>query len=366
MEAEKGRLCLQSKDVDCINCSADSLNCETLGNLPKKQKVFHSYETPDRKLITGTSSHQNSGSLVQANSYSLSELLTGQSEETLKLLRQLRILLKYRSMCHENDEAPDNLLILNPKNDDKGQSVSNAMNKDKAFLKVHYLKGYFLLNYMAESFGENQFIALLQKFVLKYHGQLITSEDFIDFVYSSFSNSIKETKTELSAKWLNDSSMNAIPELNTTDNYLINLSEKHKNVLISSKAKMPHKLKCLCSLKYPEQIQLLFELLLEHKGRLNRSLMTTLYEYYEIEKRNCEVQHSWCELIIKHHYKPGLDFVRAFLNREFAMGVYIYGELIISPYKLWNKLALEVFDEVKDVLDTNTRSYIREMIRPDI
>ncbi|TKS78544.1 Aminopeptidase O [Collichthys lucidus] len=55
-------------------------------------------------------------------------------------------------------------------------TVKHALNPDKAFMQVHYLKGYFLLRFLASQVGEQQFIDFFRLFVKKYHGQLILSQ----------------------------------------------------------------------------------------------------------------------------------------------------------------------------------------------
>ncbi|KAJ3604061.1 hypothetical protein NHX12_028802, partial [Muraenolepis orangiensis] len=54
--------------------------------------------------------------------------------------------------------------------------VKHALNPDKTFMQVHYLKGYFLLTFLASEVGEREFVRFFRRFVLKYHGQLILSQ----------------------------------------------------------------------------------------------------------------------------------------------------------------------------------------------
>ncbi|VCX39249.1 unnamed protein product, partial [Gulo gulo] len=49
-------------------------------------------------------------------------------------------------------------------------------------MQVHYLKGYFLLRFLAQRLGDETYFAFLRKFVHTFHGQLILSQDFLQLL----------------------------------------------------------------------------------------------------------------------------------------------------------------------------------------
>ncbi|MEQ2265598.1 hypothetical protein XENORESO_009705 [Xenotaenia resolanae] len=64
--------------------------------------------------------------------------------------------------------------------------VKHALNPDKTFMQVHYLKGYFLLRFLASEVGDQQLIDFFRVFVKKYHGQLVLSQDFLQMFLITF------------------------------------------------------------------------------------------------------------------------------------------------------------------------------------
>ncbi|KTG40806.1 hypothetical protein cypCar_00001936, partial [Cyprinus carpio] len=64
--------------------------------------------------------------------------------------------------------------------------VKHALNPEKPFMQVHYLKGYFLLKFLADQVGEEKFLDFFKVFVGKFHGQLILSQDFLQTLLDTF------------------------------------------------------------------------------------------------------------------------------------------------------------------------------------
>uniref|UniRef100_A0A3B4FRA0 Aminopeptidase O (putative) n=1 Tax=Pundamilia nyererei TaxID=303518 RepID=A0A3B4FRA0_9CICH len=95
----------------------------------------------------------------------------------------LKALLRWRRLSDELQNSKEELQILRPNMEKTGQvsesgssTVKHALNPEKPFMQVHYLKGYFLLKFLASQVGEQQFIEFFQLFVKKYHGHLILSQ----------------------------------------------------------------------------------------------------------------------------------------------------------------------------------------------
>ncbi|KAK7934281.1 hypothetical protein WMY93_005177 [Mugilogobius chulae] len=105
----------------------------------------------------------------------------------------LKALLRWRRLSDELQNSQEQLQILRPNLDRTGAvsesesfTVKHALNPDKRFMQVHYLKGFFLLRFLASQIGEQQFIDFFGIFVKKYHGQLILSQDFLKMVLFTF------------------------------------------------------------------------------------------------------------------------------------------------------------------------------------
>ncbi|MGH0188294.1 UNVERIFIED_CONTAM: hypothetical protein FKN15_028842 [Acipenser sinensis] len=64
--------------------------------------------------------------------------------------------------------------------------VKHGLNPSKIFMQVHYLKGYFLLRFLASKIGEEPYLKFFRLFVQKTHGQLILSQDFLQMLLEKF------------------------------------------------------------------------------------------------------------------------------------------------------------------------------------
>ncbi|XP_072619823.1 aminopeptidase O isoform X16 [Vulpes vulpes] len=162
---------------------------------------------------------------------------------------------------------------------DSGSSViKHGLNPEKVFMQVHYLKGYFLLRFLAQRLGDDTYFAFLRKFVHTFHGQLILSQDFLQMLLE---NIPEEKRLDLSVEnifrdWLESS---GIPQL------------------------------------LPDQLVLLLEHLLEQKT-LNPRTLQSLERTYQLSQQDAEVRHRWCELIVKHKYTKAYKDVERFLQED--------------------------------------------------
>uniref|UniRef100_A0A672ZPD6 Aminopeptidase O (putative) n=1 Tax=Sphaeramia orbicularis TaxID=375764 RepID=A0A672ZPD6_9TELE len=177
----------------------------------------------------------------------------------------LKALLRWRRLSDELQNSEQELQILRPNMESTGQvsesgssMVKHALNPDKTFMQVHYLKGYFLLRFLASQVGEQQFINFFRLFVKKYHGQLILSQ----------------------------------------------VSQQRKDL----------------------------------------------------------VRHRWCELVVKHGYTQAYRDVEHFLVHNQAMGVYLYGELMVQEDAEQQALARRCLSLVQEEMDQSARRVVEEMI----
>uniref|UniRef100_A0A8C2ZU30 Aminopeptidase O (putative) n=1 Tax=Cyclopterus lumpus TaxID=8103 RepID=A0A8C2ZU30_CYCLU len=182
----------------------------------------------------------------------------------------LKALLRWRRLSDELQNSEEALQILRPNMENTGQvsasgssTVKHALNPDKTFMQVHYLKGYFLLRFLASQVGEKQFIDFFRVFVKKYHGQLILS-----------------------------------------------------------------------------QVRLV----------------------YIVLRFVFQVKHRWCELVIKHAYAGAYGDVEHFLVHDQAMGVYLYGELMVQEDPEQQALARRCLSLVQEEIDQSARRVVEEMV----
>ncbi|XP_030047827.1 aminopeptidase O [Microcaecilia unicolor] len=111
----------------------------------------------------------------------------------------------------------------------------------------------------------------------------------------------------------------------------------------------------------PDQLVLLLETLLEEKTLRPRTLLR-LEKTYHLREQDAEVQHRWCELIVKHKYSAAYRDVEQFLQDHQAMGVYLYGELMVNKDATQQQLARRSFAKIQEQMDIPTAKVVREML----
>ncbi|ELK06678.1 Aminopeptidase O [Pteropus alecto] len=121
----------------------------------------------------------------------------------------------------------------------------------------------------------------------------------------------------------------------------------------------------------PDQLVLLLEHLLEQKT-LNPRTLRSLERTYHLPQQDAEVRHRWCELIVKHKYTKAYKNVERFLQEDQtlypprsspqAMGVYLYGELMVSEDARQQQLARSCFELTKEQMDRCSAQVVAEML----
>uniref|UniRef100_A0A8C9XAD2 Aminopeptidase O n=1 Tax=Sander lucioperca TaxID=283035 RepID=A0A8C9XAD2_SANLU len=293
----------------------------------------------------------------------------------------LKALLRWRRLSDELQNSEEALQILRPNMENTGQAsesgsstVKHALNPDKTFMQVHYLKGYFLLRFLASQVGEQQFIDFFRLFVKKYHGQLILSQDFLRMLLITFPSMERKGLT-LSAiyadwldrpgipKWLYErsavwSQTRLVEEVKAEVVKWILLSQSHQGKGRKRKRIEP-------KVNYKEvmsdQLVMLLELLLEEE-ELSTATVRALQRTYNLQNQDAEVQHRWCELVVKHAYTRAYRDVEHFLVHDQAMGVYLYGELMVQEDPEQQALARRCLSLVTEQMDQSARRVVEEMV----
>ncbi|XP_027734951.1 aminopeptidase O isoform X4 [Empidonax traillii] len=251
--------------------------------------------------------------------------------DEVKGQQELRALLRWRRLRDEVQNSEEELQVLRPNKESTGELsesgasvVKYGLKAEKIFMQVHYLKGYFLLRSLARTIGEASYLASLQKFVRKFHGQLVLSQDFLGMLLEDIPKQKKSglTVESIFQNWLDTS---GIPKL------------------------------------LPDQLVLLLESLLEEKTLCPRTLQC-LERTYQLREQDAEVRHRWCELVIKHKYVPGYADVERFLREDQAMGVYLYGELMVNEDAKQQELARKCFASAQEHMDASSAKVVAEML----
>uniref|UniRef100_A0AC11DZ60 Uncharacterized protein n=1 Tax=Ovis aries TaxID=9940 RepID=A0AC11DZ60_SHEEP len=111
----------------------------------------------------------------------------------------------------------------------------------------------------------------------------------------------------------------------------------------------------------PDQLVLLLEHLLEQKTVTPRTLQS-LERTYHLSEQDAEVRHRWCELIVKHKYTKAYRDVERFLQEDQAMGIYLYGELMLSEDPRQQHLARRCFELSREQMDRSSAAVVAEML----
>uniref|UniRef100_A0A8B9ER22 Aminopeptidase O (putative) n=1 Tax=Anser cygnoides TaxID=8845 RepID=A0A8B9ER22_ANSCY len=111
------------------------------------------------------------------------------SHDEEKAQQELKALLRWRRLRDEVQNSEEELQVLRPNKESTGEVsesgasiVKHGLKAEKIFMQVHYLKGYFLLRSLARRIGGASYLASLRKFVYKFHGQLVLSQDFLSML----------------------------------------------------------------------------------------------------------------------------------------------------------------------------------------
>eukprot|EP00079_Xenopus_tropicalis_P031154 XP_017944925.1 PREDICTED: aminopeptidase O isoform X3 [Xenopus tropicalis] len=252
-------------------------------------------------------------------------------QEEARDQQKLKALLRWRRLTDELKDSQEELQILRPHGENTGKVnesgasvVRHGLNAEKTFMQVHYLKGYFLLRSLANTTGQDAYFAFLRQFVNTCHGQLILSKDFLHMLFES------------------------VPELNRQHLCVQAIYE----IWLDTPG-IPQIL--------PEQLVLLLDLLLEERPLLPRTLRC-LENTYRLRNQDAEVRHRWCELVVKHKYTVAYKDVEKFLHEDQAMGVYLYGELMVNEDARQQEIARRCFAAVRDEMDISCVKVVGEML----
>ncbi|XP_040476089.1 aminopeptidase O isoform X2 [Ursus maritimus] len=291
--------------------------------------------------------------------------------------QELKACLRWCRLQDEVRNSPEEMQVLRPNKEktghvsDSGSSViKHGLNPEKVFMQVHYLKGYFLLRFLAQRLGDDTYFAFLRKFVHTFHGQLILSQDFLQMLLE---NIPEEKRLELSVEnifrdWLESSGIpqplqrerQAGAECGLARQVSVEV-EKWIRVNRRPRKRKRREAEEVFEKLLPDQLVLLLEHLLEQKT-LNPRTLQSLERTYHLPQQDAEVRHRWCELIVKHKYTKAYKDVERFLQEDQAMGVYLYGELMLSEDARQQQVARRCFELTRERMDRSSAEVVAEML----
>ncbi|XP_046561579.1 aminopeptidase O-like [Haliotis rubra] len=295
---------------------------------------------------------------------------------------ELRVLLKQKTLLAEVENTEQDLQMLRPNKGEQllaateeVQYVKNGMNPDKAFMQVHYLKGFFLLRHLQNKVGLTEFLIFLRHYVDQFHAKLVTSKDFFQF----FINEFPELRTEglseqqLTAEWLDCPHLpQDVSEYCPSQENILYRAVKTQVALVESHCQgMAH---CHRKKKQkvspteltlqkldPDQLVLFLENLLQ-LNLISGNVLDLVHRIYLLSSANPDVRHRWCELVIKHRHASGFGDVKTFLLNDQAMGVYLYGEMMLSKCKKLKELAYHCFNLVRQDMPEGAHKTVHAML----
>ncbi|XP_052095484.1 aminopeptidase O-like isoform X1 [Mytilus californianus] len=289
--------------------------------------------------------------------------------------KQLRMYLKYKTLQNELLTTSADLQTLRPNKDNTGATINfvkDGMNPDKRFLQVHYLKGYFLLCYLESFVGLDKFLRMLHSYVITFYKELVSSKDVISFIFNVLpelrDNGLTEEK--VLADWLDKPGMPEALKVYGLSEGNVQLQQVKKQVSLlrmsyptegSRKRKRKLNMKPKLEDLAPLQLVLFLEILLEDE-KIPANQLVNIRTRYHMMSQNADVQHRWCELVIKHKVQKFYQDLREFLLNHQAMGVYLYGEMVLSGCKQQKKLAEECFNTLKDHMEPDPYSTVKSMV----
>ncbi|XP_032696437.1 aminopeptidase O isoform X1 [Lontra canadensis] len=291
--------------------------------------------------------------------------------------QELKACLRWLRLQDEVRNSPQEMQVLRPNKEktghvsDSGSSViKHGLNPEKVFMQVHYIKGYFLLRFLAQRLGDETYFASLRKFVHTFHGQLILSQDFLQLLLE---NIPEEKRLELSVEnifrdWLESSGIPQPLQRERQAGAECGLArqvsaevEKWIRVNRRPRKRKRREAEEVFEKLLPDQLVLLLEHLLEQKTLTARTLHS-LEKTYHLPQQDAEVRHRWCELIVKHKYTKAYKDVERFLQEDQAMGVYLYGELMLGEDARQQQVARRCFELTKEQMDRSSAEVVAEMV----
>lgn len=302
----------------------------------------------------------------------------------VKKEQALKICLRFILLQNElkNTDSELHLMSRGAKDQD-AQAAKHGLVPVKQFMKVHYYKGYLLLWHLTFLVGKENFLKFMKEYIWRYHGQLVSSEIFLNNFCQEFKEILKVDNVAtwtvaVEKDWLTSSKLplpfgtlnlitakpaqlREVPLFKYALTYLDKIKLLFRNLKLK-KASLDE-LEGLSS----TELLILLELVLSQADHID--VVRTCYQQFvnstiflQTGSQNPEIIHRWCELIILCKDEARLPVVQQFLERNIAMGVYLYGELIITEQPAFQQLARNIYHKLEAIYDTATTKVLKDML----
>ncbi|XP_037981345.1 aminopeptidase O isoform X3 [Motacilla alba alba] len=266
------------------------------------------------------------------------------SHDEIKGQQELKALLRWRRLRDEVQNSEEELQVLRPKKESTGEVsesgasvVKYGLKAEKIFMQVHYLK---------------DFLSMLLEDIPKQKQSGLTVESiFQNWLDTS---GIPKPLLEEGETWKECQLVQQVT------GEVTKWIQTNRRIRKSSKKKMKQD-EVVFQQLLPDQLVLLLEFLLEEKTLCPR-ILQCLERTYQLREQDAEVRHRWCELVIKHKYEPGYGDIERFLREDQAMGVYLYGELMVNEDAKQQELARKCFAAAQEHMDASSAKVVAEML----
>ncbi|XP_062456320.1 aminopeptidase O isoform X3 [Rhea pennata] len=266
------------------------------------------------------------------------------SRDEVKGQQELKALLRWRRLRDEVQNSEEELQVLRPNKENTGEVsdsgasvVKHGLKAEKIFMQVHYLKDFLYM--LLEDIPEQ-----------KESGLTIESifQNWLD------TSGIPKPLLEEGETWKECQLVQQV------SGEVAKWIQTNQRIRKSGKRKRKQG-EVIFQKLLPDQLVLLLESLLEEKTLCPRTLQC-LEKTYELHEQDAEVRHRWCELVVKHKYIPGYGDVEKFLREDQAMGVYLYGELMVNEDAKQQELAYKCFAAAREHMDVSSAKVVAEML----
>ena len=218
--------------------------------------------------------------------------------------------------------------------------------------------------------SSDAFFSMLRHYIHGlYHGSLVHSTEFLSLYFKTFPE-LRSSQEEVCHRWLNDDGMckemrdKFHPDNLASSNplYAQFLEELGKWRAFDAGKTVQSFENGLTT----EQLVLILEKLCGGK-KLKSKTLKRLGTEYSLSKKstNPDVLHRWCEIIVKHGLLEHLGMVEWFLEEHQAMGIYLYGEMVLSRKKKFRAAAKKILESLESEMDTDLAKSAREMVFGD-
>ncbi|XP_072715829.1 aminopeptidase O isoform X4 [Ciconia boyciana] len=258
--------------------------------------------------------------------------------------QELKALLRWRRLRDEVQNSEEELQVLRPKKESTGELsesgasvIKHGLKAEKIFMQVHYLKDFLCM--------------LLEDIPEQKESGLTVESIFQNWLDTS---GIPKPLLEEGETWKECQLVQQV------SGEVAKWIQTNQRIRKSGKKKRKQD-EVVFQKLLPDQLVLLLEFLLEEKTLCPR-ILQCLEKTYQLREQDAEVRHRWCELVVKHKYVPGYGDVEKFLREDQAMGVYLYGELMVNEDVKQQELAHKCFAAAREHMDASSAKVVAEML----